>query len=157
MTRRIGPLPAGAARPLAVLHVACFPDDPWDAAALDRILALSGVFGYLAWEADNPIGFALVRDLGDEVEILSIAVLPGWRRRGTGRALLDAVCAGARDRGIGSIVLEVAVDNVAAQRLYAALGFAQAGRRPRYYRRRGAGPIDGLIMRRGVTGKAGEH
>ncbi len=66
-----------------------------------------------------------------------MGVLPAWRRRGIGRALLDAVVAEAGARGIASIVLEVAADNEAARRLYAALGFVQVGRRPRYYRRAG--------------------
>jgi hypothetical protein len=33
---RVAPLPAGAAEPLALLHAACFPEDPWDAEALAR-------------------------------------------------------------------------------------------------------------------------
>ena len=53
MSLRIAPLPAGAAEPLALMHRACFPEDPWDAASFARLLALSGVFGYLAW-LDEP-------------------------------------------------------------------------------------------------------
>jgi [ribosomal protein S18]-alanine N-acetyltransferase len=134
------------------MHRACFPDDPWDAAALERILALSGGFGFLAWQAEEPTGFILARDLGDEVEILSLGVLPGWRRHGSGSALLAAIVGEADRRGIGAVVLEVAADNVAAQRLYAGCGFVQAGRRPRYYRRRD-GAADALILRRGIIAK----
>jgi len=65
--------------------------DPWDGEALGRILALSGGFGFVAWEADTPVGFALARDLGNECEILSLGVLPEFRRGGVGRALLRAV------------------------------------------------------------------
>ena len=65
VTCEISPLPPGVALPLSVMHCACFADDPWDAAALERILALSGVFGYLAWQADAPAGFILARDLGE--------------------------------------------------------------------------------------------
>jgi GNAT superfamily N-acetyltransferase len=92
---RIAPLPVGAAAPLASLHGACFPEDPWDAEALDRILALHGGFGFLAWETDMPIGFALARDLGAECEILTLGVLPACRRRGVGRALLSTILAGS--------------------------------------------------------------
>jgi ribosomal-protein-alanine N-acetyltransferase len=152
MSRHITVLPAGAAVPLAAMHRACFPDEPWDAAALGRILALSGGFGYLAWESDSPAGFILARNLGDEVEILSVGVLPAWRRRGIGHALLDAVIADAGRRHLASIVLEVAADNEAARQLYAVFGFVQAGRRPRYYRRT-AGAADALILRRGIIGE----
>jgi [ribosomal protein S18]-alanine N-acetyltransferase len=145
------PLPAGAAAPLAAMHLAAFPEDPWDAAALERILALPGGFGYLAWRQGAPAGFILARDLGGEVEILSVGVLPGWRRRGIGRALMDAVVAEAQRRRAGSLVLEVATENDAARELYAACGFVQVGRRPRYYRRPD-GRADALILRRAVTG-----
>jgi ribosomal-protein-alanine N-acetyltransferase len=149
--RRITALPVGAAAPLAaplaVMHRACFPDDPWDADALARILGLSGSFGFLAWQEGSPVGFILARDLGGETEILSLGVLPTWRQRGVGRALLGAVAAGSVARQGDALVLEVATDNEAARRLYADSGFVTAGRRPRYYRRAG-GTADALILRR---------
>jgi ribosomal-protein-alanine N-acetyltransferase len=144
---RIEPLPAGIAVPLAAMHRACFPEEPWDAAAFDRLLALWGVFGDLAWRDDEPAGFVLARDLAGETEILSLAVLPAFRRRGVATALLEDAAAQAAARRCGSIVLEVAVDNEAARRLYSGLGFEQVGRRPRYYRRPDA-VADALILRR---------
>ncbi len=151
MTVRVTTLPAAAAAPLADLHGACFPEDPWDAAALQRLLALVGVFGYLAWREDAPVGFALARDLGDEVEILSLGVMAGCRRRGVGRTLLDAVMAEAGRRRRGSLVLEVAAGNTAARRLYAGAGFVQVGRRPRYYRHTPESG-DALILRAAAVG-----
>jgi len=145
----IAPAPTGAALPLSAMHRACFPEDPWDAAALERILALAGGFGYLACRGDAPAGFILARDLGGEVEILSLGVLPRWRRRNIGRRLLDAVVAEAERRCASSLVLEVATENEAARGLYAAAGFVQVGRRPRYYRSTG-GRADALILRRGI-------
>jgi len=153
MSWDITPVPLGAEVPLAAMHRACFPDGPWDAATLERILALAGGFGYLAWHAESPVGFILARDLAGEVEVLSVGVLPPWRRRGVGRALMDAVVAKAGCDGLGSIVLEVASENAAARRLYAAFGFVQVGRRPGYYRQSG-GRADGLILRRGITGES---
>jgi [ribosomal protein S18]-alanine N-acetyltransferase len=148
----VTPLPAGAAEPLALLHAACFPEDPWDAEALGRILALSGGFGFVAWQLDMPVGFALARDLGNECEILSLGVLPDFRRGGVGRALLRAVIGEAARHGLPSIVLEVASDNAAARGLYADAGFVTVGRRPRYYRR-GGETIDALLLRCPVTGE----
>jgi [ribosomal protein S18]-alanine N-acetyltransferase len=153
VSRRITPVPTSAAVPLAAMHRACFPEEPWDAATIERILALAGGFGHLAWQGDTPVGFILARDLGGEVEVLSLGVLPRWRCRGVGRALMDAVVADAERRQIGSVVLEVATENGPARRLYASSGFVQVGRRPRYYRRVD-GPADALILRRGS--RAGE-
>lgn len=141
------------AAPLSAMHHACFPDEPWDAGSLERILALTGAFGFLAWEGTEPAGFALARDLGGEIEILSLGVLPGWRRRGIGRALLDRLRAEAAGRGAGSLVLEVKIDNMAARDLYAGFGFTEVGRRPRYYRSK-SGIADGLILRRPIIDKA---
>ena len=147
MSPEITPIPLHAAAPLALMHRACFPEDPWDKAAMERVLALSGGFGYLAWQGKVPSGFVLARDLGDEIEILSLGVLPRWRRSGIGRRLLDRVIAKGGERNIDSIVLEVATENTAALRLYLSCGFVQVGRRPRYYQRAGS-RADALILRR---------
>lgn len=139
--------------PLSLLHRACFPDEPWEADVLERILTLSGAFGLCAWQGDLTVGFVLARDLGGETEILSIGVLPERRCGGIARALLDAVFAEAERRGGDSVVLEVAADNEPARRLYAGLGFVAVGRRPRYYSR-GSGLIDALILRRRTRAEA---
>lgn len=145
-------MPAGSAEPLALLHRACFPEDPWDAPALERVLALAGTFGFCAWQADLPVGFMLARDLGGEFEILSLGVIPECRRGGVARALLQTVFAAAERRRSGSVVLEVAADNTAARQLYAGLGFQPVGRRPRYYTRI-SGYADALILRRMTRAK----
>ena len=153
MTVRISPIFGGVGEPLAVLHAACFPDEPWDAGALERILALPGGFAFCACQADSLVGFVLVRDLGGECEILSIGVAPESRRRGIGRVLLDAVFVEAGRRGSDSVVLEVACDNDPARRLYATFGFVAVGRRPRYYSR-ASGRADALILRRMTRAEA---
>jgi [ribosomal protein S18]-alanine N-acetyltransferase len=146
VTTRVTPIPEIAVEALAILHRECFPDDPWEAGALARIMALSGGFGWLAWEDQDPAGFILVRDLGNECEILSLGVAPRWRRRGLAQALLATTVAEATPRRLPSVVLEVAIDNDAARDLYAAAGFVAVGRRARYYRRPD-GRADALILR----------
>jgi ribosomal-protein-alanine N-acetyltransferase len=146
MSRRIEPIPAAAMEALAVLHRACFPDDPWEAPALARIMALSGGFGWLAFEDEEPSGFILVRDLGNECEVLSLGVAPLWRRRGIAQALLRTAVSEAARRYLPSMVLEVAVDNEAATDLYRGRGFVAVGRRARYYSRPD-GRVDALILR----------
>jgi ribosomal-protein-alanine N-acetyltransferase len=143
---RIAAMPVTAAAPMARLHLACFPDEPWDSEAFARLLMLPGCFGCIAWNHETPVGFALARDLGIECEILSLGVVPRQRRRGIARQLVAAITAEARRRDLGSVVLEVATDNDAARRLYDELGFTRVGRRPRYYRRP-SGLADALILR----------
>jgi ribosomal-protein-alanine N-acetyltransferase len=144
--RRIEPIPDGAVEALAILHAACFPDDAWSAEALARIMALSGGFGWLAWQEESPAGFILVRDLGNECEILSLGVAPRWRRKGIAQHLLATAIAEATRRALPSVVLEVAIDNDAANELYAGAGFVAVGRRARYYRRPD-GRVDAMILR----------
>jgi [ribosomal protein S18]-alanine N-acetyltransferase len=147
---RIAPIPQGAVEALAVLHRLCFPDDPWEAGALARIMALSGGFGWLASEGCDSAGFILVRDLGNECEILSLGVAPRWRRLGIARELLATAVAEARHRSLPSLVLEVAIDNDAASSLYSSAGFVTVGRRARYYHRPD-GRVDALILRLGLS------
>ncbi len=151
MTLRLAPIPPAAALslPLSRLHQACFPEDPWDPLAMAQILGMAGLFGRIAWRAEEPAGFALARSLGDECEVLSLGVVAGRRRAGIGSALLDSLCRAAGAAGARSAVLEVAVDNVAARAFYAAQGFAQVGRRRNYYRR-GGQSVDALILRLGL-------
>jgi ribosomal-protein-alanine N-acetyltransferase len=81
------------------------------------------------------------------MEILTLGVVPGARRRGVARALLAAALPAACDLGAEEVFLEVAVDNEAAIALYAALGFRRAGLRRSYYDRGAAGFADALVMR----------
>jgi [ribosomal protein S18]-alanine N-acetyltransferase len=136
---------------LALMHGACFPEDPWNPSAIAEILGMRGFFGRVAWEHETPSGFALALDLGEEYEILSIGVLPERRHRGVGAALLGAVRVEARLRGAEGVVLEVAVDNIAALALYAGQGFIPVGRRRNYYRRT-RNVLDALILRLALPG-----
>ena len=146
MTGALSPVPVTAAGPLSLLHTACFPDDPWNCAAMARVLELAGVFGWIAWAGDSPSGFVLARNLREECEILALGVLPESRRRGIARQLMTAAAREAAESGSASLVLEVAADNDPARLLYAGLGFISVGRRPRYYRRRNQA-VDALILR----------
>ena len=146
MTSRIEPLPRGAAGPTSLLHRACFPEDPWDVGAIEQIMGIPGFFGRVGWVGATPVGFALALALGEEAEILSLGVLPDYRRRGVGSAILDSVCGEARLRGAECVVLEMASDNQAASALYAGRGFAIVGHRRNYYRR-AERLLDALILR----------
>jgi ribosomal protein S18 acetylase RimI-like enzyme len=59
------------------------------------------------------------------VNVHDLAVLPAYRGRGIGRALLAAVERAARARGCVKVTLEVQENNRRARRVYEAAGFAQ--------------------------------
>lgn len=119
----------------------------WTRGDFAGLLATPGVSGFVAMEAGEATGFVLARLAADEAELLTLAVDPRRRRCGTGRALLDAVLAWVRAAGVRTLYLEVGADNLAAQHLYRRRGFADAGRRPGYYRRGDAPPADAVVMR----------
>jgi ribosomal-protein-alanine N-acetyltransferase len=142
---------ATVAGPLSQLHRACFPDDPWPPQAVSEIIAMPGVFGQITYAAEGKgaasmSGLALAQCLGPECELLTLGVVAARRRTGIGRILLAAIIGEARQRGAGTLFLEVAEDNCAARALYAACGFVQIGRRSNYYRRR-SGLADALVLR----------
>jgi glycosyltransferase involved in cell wall biosynthesis/ribosomal protein S18 acetylase RimI-like enzyme len=62
-----------------------------------------------------------------DAELLSIAVAPGWRAGGTGRALADGVLDGLAGRGVDDIKVVVGAANQGANRFYAKVGFREAG------------------------------
>ena len=125
---------------LAAIHAAAFePREAWGPDAISLQLAMPGVFGLL----DPRGGMLLARVAADEAEVLTLAVEPSQRRRGIATALLGAALAEARMRGARAMLLEVSVRNAAARALYARAGFAEAGRRARYY----ADGSDALILR----------
>jgi [ribosomal protein S18]-alanine N-acetyltransferase len=146
MSLVVEPMLRAAAGTLSTLHRLCFPEDSWDLGSIGQIMRIPGFFGRIGWIQDHPVGFALALALGEEAEILSLGVLPGYRRTGAGRALLASIRLEAQRRGIERVVLEVAVDNTAARALYAACGFTEVGRRRNYYHRAGCF-VDALILR----------
>ena len=89
-------------------------------------------------------GYVVALDAADEGEILNLAVAEAGRRRGLGRALVEAILGALRDRGVQQIYLEVRESNAPARALYAAFGFKEVGRRRAYYRR----PVeDAMVLR----------
>ena len=112
-------------------------------ATQERPLPLAAVLAEAADDVDGAVlvardggpivGMASGRVLADETHVIRLAVVPALRRRGTGRALLDALIAWARGRASSAVLLEVRASNLAAQTLYASAGFVREGTRPRYY------------------------
>ena len=75
------------------------------------------------------IAFGLVdRERADRAHLGGMWVDPAARRRGAGRALVDAVLAWARERRLRDIVLWVVEGNAEAVTLYERAGFARTGR-----------------------------
>ena len=141
----LSPLAPAHAALIAGMHHVCFAE-PWTEKAMAELLALPGVHGWLACSEGRPEGVVMARIAADEAEILTILVLPPYRRHGLARRLLDAALDNARTRGAGKMFLEVASSNQGAMQLYTKVGFIQVGRRKRYY----ADGVDALLLARDI-------
>lgn len=97
-----------------------------------------------------PGGFALIRTIADEAELLTLAVDPEHRRKGLATTLLEQGQTRAQVRGAVSLFLEVAADNAGAIALYEKAGFARTGRRPDYYSCPDGTRVDALVMARSL-------
>lgn len=67
------------------------------------------------------------------LHIVTIDVLKAWRRRGVGWLLMDAAEQWARDHEMRMIGLEVAHDNLSAQKFYAARDYRKVSEIEHYY------------------------
>jgi [ribosomal protein S18]-alanine N-acetyltransferase len=116
--------------------------DPWS--TLDFRDCVSYALFLVAEDQGRIAGYVVALDAADEGEILNLAVAEGGRRRGLGRALVEAIVAALSERGVRQVYLEVRESNAAARALYAAFGFKDVGRRQAYYRR----PVEDAIILR---------
>ena len=105
------------------------PDPNWPA-HLDPAPPILGYCGY--WV------------MGEECHIVNIATHPDWRGRGLGQRMMDDMLARMVDQGVTEVTLEVRAGNVPAIALYTKFGFAEVGRRRRYY----ADGEDALLLTR---------
>jgi len=145
----LGPVGALDLDRAARLHREAFAplgERPWTRQDMAELLASPSAGGLLLQVDGTDAGVVLWRTTAGETELLTIAVQVAHRRRGAGRALLDAVIARARQQGARVLFLEVGVDNPAARSLYSQAGFEEVGRRVGYYQRHN-GFADALVLR----------
>jgi ribosomal-protein-alanine N-acetyltransferase len=155
------PVPATHSRPTireydghdmdAVMDIMNAAFDPtygeaWTRSQCAGILPMAGVTLRIAEGRDDAIaGFALIRAIADEAELLLIAVDPAAQHQGIGAALVDDFFAFAKSRGACRLHLEVRDGNSAIV-LYERAGFSLAGRRRDYYRGRDGHKRDALTL-----------
>ena len=109
-------------------------DDSWARRRANYVdwLRDEGGFALVARDDDgSPVGYAVAFPAGESptwkgleraVKIADLAVLPGRRRQGTGRALIDAV---AEHSGRDTVQLMVVGANAEARAFYEAVGFEE--------------------------------
>lgn len=124
--------PAAAADAPRMAELASLSGYRWSEVRFEEQLSMERTRALIAEEEGRTAGFAIGWQVMDELELHLITVDPALRRRGLGRALLDA---------FGATHLEVSEHNQAALALYRAAGYQEVGRRPDYY-----GPADAALQ-----------
>ena len=150
----IVPLTCEDALVLDSIHTSCFQGSHktgWDRKAFEGLLKETATCGWIAKnDNNNPfeagIGYILAKIVGQEAEILDLAVRPFHQKQGTGKALVNELLAFLKIQRCEKIFLEVAVNNEVALSLYASLGFEIRGKRPAYYRQANQVYTDAFIM-----------
>lgn len=126
-----------------------YKDDSFFVVAVDGVsdagIAVSGVSDVSDAEVGDShiLGFAILRQVGDDGELLQIAVDISARHKGVGDLLIKAVLEHAKENGFNSVFLEVRKSNEAAVQLYEKRGFKSIRIRRDYY----INPVeDALVM-----------
>ena len=118
---------------VAQLEKLCF-SDPWSeksvASELDNPLSM----WLVALDGATVAGYIGSQSVGEEADVMNVAVHPDYRRQGIARGLVKGLVSALSEKGVKSLALEVRQSNAPAIALYQQLGFQQVGLRPNYYR-----------------------
>lgn len=137
---------------LALLEQQLFGVDAWTEAQLQEELSGPGrrawvVSGQLNERLVSSVGYAITRTVGDIADLQRIGVHSEQQRNGVARALLETALSQAKDDGADRMLLEVSATNAAALGFYAAAGFVEIDRRPRYYK----DGSDAIVLRKSLA------
>ena len=97
---------------------------------------------------DEIVGFAGLKAIVDEADIMNIVVKKTFRHNGIGSILLEHLINYAKANNLKTITLEVNEHNLSAIRLYDKFNFDHIGIRKKYYN----GKSDAIIMSK-ILGK----
>jgi ribosomal-protein-alanine N-acetyltransferase len=136
---------------LATYEKELFPYSPWSTAQFKEEFA--GIpttrFMSVAEDGNTIVGYCgvFVPAPGIEADILTVAVLPAYRRQGIAKEFMRQIEAYAVERQASAMMLEVELSNESAIKLYESLGYMKISVRMDYY---GPGK-DAHVMRKELS------
>ena len=147
------PARAGDARAMAEIFAAVAAErdgiatePPVDVEERAAALALSTDGTVVAVAGDRIVGMIHIEASRHGFGEFGMLVDRGWRGRGVGSALVQAAVDRARVQGLHKLCLEVFTHNTAAIALYRKCGFTEEGRRVKQYRRASGELWDTIVM-----------
>ena len=130
---------------VAAIEKECFGRDAWSEKSVSGELTNALALWLVAVEGETVAGYVGSQTVCNETDMMNVAVTADFRRRGIGEKLVTALVEELKAIESHSLTLEVRASNTPAQALYEKLGFAEVGRRPRYYQNP---KEDALILRK---------
>lgn len=119
---------------LSVIDEQCFDGaERYDINSFKEEIAEPSKHYIVALFGNLVIGYVGVQTLGEELNLLKIAVLPQYRRLGIGFKLLGLSFDYKIKNNLTNYFLEVRESNVSAQKLYQKFGFKTKSKREKYY------------------------
>jgi ribosomal-protein-alanine N-acetyltransferase len=130
---------------LVGLEEQLFAEDAWSGDQLVEELTAPHRHAWV-WTDESVWGYAVTMTVGDIADLQRIGVHPARQRSGVAKALLTAAMEAARAGRADRMLLEVSAANTGAVGFYAAAGFTEIDRRPRYFQ----DGSDAIVMRRSL-------
>lgn len=165
---------------LSSIHERCFPHY-WDKDVFNDFFSVSGTVALVAelppsplkeegsaapkrdaeagageGEGEGVIGMVIYRLSHEQADIITIAVLPEFRRQGVARRLMDEALKNVAAQGAERLFLDVEDGNLPAIKLYESLGFLHDRRRRQYYRQQDGTCTDALVMSKKLPVASGQ-
>jgi ribosomal-protein-alanine N-acetyltransferase len=122
---------------LASYEKVLFPYSPWSTSQFKEEFA--GIpttrFMSVAEDGNTIVGYCgvFLPAPGVEADVLTVAVLPEYRRQGIAQEFMRQIEAWAVERKASAMMLEVELSNIAAIKLYESLGYMKFSVRMDYY------------------------
>lgn len=133
------------AETLTKIHEQCFPNY-WNREAFTDFFSVERTFAFLVEKGDSPIGMMVFRCPAEQVDLLTLAVIPEFRGQGIATFLMEQLIENCVKIKAEKILLEVEVDNLSALKLYVKLGFKEIHRRKCYYQQKDGSLTDAFVM-----------
>ena len=130
---------------VAAIEKECFGRDAWSEKSVSGELTNALALWLVAVEGGTVAGYVGSQTVCNETDMMNVAVTADFRRRGIGEQLVTALVEELKTIDSHCLTLEVRASNTSAQAMYEKLGFAEIGRRPRYYQNP---KEDALILRK---------
>ena len=130
---------------VAAIEKECCGRDAWSEKSVSGELTNALALWLVAVEGECVAGYVGSQTVCNETDMMNVAVTADFRRRGIGEQLVTALVEELKAIDSHCLTLEVRASNTPAQAMYEKLGFAEIGRRPRYYQNP---KEDALILRK---------